>query len=249
MRADALGGDLRLFYLLWLTAVEAEVIKPDEIEPLPGIGPMTGALEAFVRFFGIDADLVAAAAAGHPVGTTADKSLSSDVVRRFVATLPDHEKTALLTRLIERAPHVESKLRAPVRDRSASEPSATRLTLALRAVGEQRARARAIRQARERKESERMAVERKQRAAEEKRARRARLDAIMRRGDDVWREIKSEIERRNASAYDKAAGLLLDLKTIAEERGTTEDFSHRLRAIRERHARKERVIERLTGLG
>src|SRR5580765_1789838 len=62
LRADLLGGDLRLFYLLWLTAVEADAIEPDETEPLPGIGPMTGALEAFARFFGINADLVAAAA-------------------------------------------------------------------------------------------------------------------------------------------------------------------------------------------
>ena len=43
LRADVLGGDLRLFYLLWLTAVEADVFEPDEPEPLPGIGPITGA--------------------------------------------------------------------------------------------------------------------------------------------------------------------------------------------------------------
>ena len=54
LRADVLQGDLRLFYLLWLTAVQADAFEPDALEPLPGIGPSTGAIEAFADFFGID---------------------------------------------------------------------------------------------------------------------------------------------------------------------------------------------------
>ncbi|WP_287063354.1 hypothetical protein [Mesorhizobium sp.] len=46
-----------------------------------------------------------------------------------------------------------------------------------------------------------------------------------------------------------AAGLLLDLKAIAEERGTVGEFAHRLQAIRERHMRKGRFIERLKPIG
>ncbi len=42
LRADILAGDLRLFYLLWLTAVEDERFEDDEAEPMPGFGPMTG---------------------------------------------------------------------------------------------------------------------------------------------------------------------------------------------------------------
>jgi hypothetical protein len=62
LRAKILTGDLRMFYLLWLTAVEADVFVDDTPEPLPGVGPLDGALEAFANFFQIDADLVAAAA-------------------------------------------------------------------------------------------------------------------------------------------------------------------------------------------
>jgi hypothetical protein len=130
-----------------------------------------------------------------------------------------------------------------------SEKSALHPTVAPRAVGELRARARAIRQARKRKEDERLAAERKRRAVEEERARRARVDATLKRGDGVWREIETEIERRNPSGYDKAAGLLLDLQAIADEHGTVEDFDRRLNEIRKRHARKERFIERLRALG
>ncbi|KAK0359753.1 hypothetical protein LTR94_030049, partial [Friedmanniomyces endolithicus] len=58
LRADLLAGDLRLFYLLWLGAIEAEGLGDDEIEPMAGVGPLTGALRAFAEFFGIDPDLV-----------------------------------------------------------------------------------------------------------------------------------------------------------------------------------------------
>lgn len=118
-----------------------------------------------------------------------------------------------------------NELRALVRDRQALQSSAARPAAAPRSAGELRARADAIRAARERKQSERQEAERKRRAAEEARARRARLDAISQRGETVWREVESEIERRNASGYDMAAGLLLDLKTIAEEQASTEDFA------------------------
>jgi uncharacterized Zn finger protein len=84
---------------------------------------------------------------------------------------------------------------------------------------------------------------------EAEKTRRARLLAIARRGEGVWREVEAEIERRNAAAYDKAAELLLDLQALAKQQGTIEDFLHRLRAIREKHVRKERFIERLAALG
>ncbi len=79
--------------------------------------------------------------------------------------------------------------------------------------------------------------------------RRARLDALARRGEAVWREIETEIERRNSAGYERAVDLLRDLKAIANQRGGIRDFDRRLGAIRENHARKERFIERLRGLG
>lgn len=42
LRKDVLSGDLRLFYLRWLIAVQYELIAEDEIEPLPGIAASTG---------------------------------------------------------------------------------------------------------------------------------------------------------------------------------------------------------------
>ena len=246
LRADVLGADLRLFYLLWLRAVAANAFKPDELEPMPGIGPMTDALNSFAYFFKIDPDLVAAAAE-HSADPAAGQEVSHTAVAPIIAALSDQEKTALLMRLFDGAVHVGSELRALVRARLMSKANAPRV--AMRTVGDLRARAAAIRHARERAQRDKAATEHKKLEAEAQRARRARLNALLQRGESVWREIETEIERRNASGYDRAAALLLDLKAIATEQGTAEDFARRLRIIRERHARKERFIERLVKLG
>ncbi|NNH66934.1 hypothetical protein [Rhizobium laguerreae] len=247
LRAAVLSGDLRLFYLLWLMAVQAGTLGPEEVAPLPGLGPMTDALEAFAQFFGLDADLVAAAAE-RPAETTLAGSMASDAVRSFVAALPDREKTMMLTRLIGGDPHVASELQKSARGFSAA-ASTAKPAAAPPTVAELQAHAGEIRHIRERKENERLAAERRKQEAEEARARRARLNAIIRRGDAVWREIETEIERRNASGYDRAARLLADLKTIAEQNGGTADFTRRLHSIRERHAQKGRFIERLNAFG
>ena len=246
LRADVLGGDLRPFYLLWLTGVEADVFEPDEPEPMPGIGPMTGALDAFARFFGIDPDLVAAATE-RAADLHGGAKVSLETARTIIAAMTAGEKGDLLARLFDDDAHVESELRALIRQRAISGFDAP--ITAARTVGDLRARAETIRRTREQAQAERTVAERRRREAEAERSRRARLDAIVRRGESVWEEIEAEIARRNAAGYEKAAGLLIDLSAIAEESGATEDFVHRLRAIRKRHARKERFIERLAKLG
>jgi len=240
LRADILAGDLRLFYLLWLAAVEADVFEPDEPEPMPGIGPMTGPLEAFAEFFGIDPDLVQAAA--ERPATAEPSTMSARAIQGIISAMPDPEKTAMLSRLFYGDPRVAVELRAKVRERMATTAAPL---VAARTVGELRARAHAIGIAREHAVAAKAAAEQKRQAAEAETARQARLLAIWRRGEGVWREVESEIERRNTTAYDKVASLLVDLRAVAEERGVLPDFEKRLRAIRQRHIRKERLIERL----
>ena len=246
LRADVLAGDFRLFYLLWLTAIEADAFEPDEPEPLPGAGPLTGALEAFVDFLDIDRDLVAAAAE-RPADPIFETPASSEASRRIIAALTDKEKTDVLVRLLDGDAHVPVELRALVRQRLIEERGAP--PIAPRTVGELRSRAEAIRNEREHVEAERAAAERKRREAKAEQLRRARLDAIVRRGESVWREIDAEIELRNAAGYDRAASLLFDLRAIAEETGETRSFDQRLQTIRARHARKGSFIERLKRLG
>jgi hypothetical protein len=245
LRADVLQGDVRLFYLLWLTMVEDDAFEADELEPMPGIGPMTASLDAFADFFGLDPDLVQVAAERSAIANAS--AMSPDAVRKVIAAMSDREKTAMLVRLFDRDPHAAIELRAAVFDRFRPESGAPQLSA--RTVGELRARASAIRLAREREEAGKAAAERQRQAKQAERAHQARLDAIARRGDSVWSEIDTEIERRNVAGYAKAVALLCDLRAIAEGRGTITEFARRLGAIRERHAQKKRFLERLEALG
>jgi hypothetical protein len=238
LRADLLSGDLRVFYLVWLNSV-AQGLLPDEMpEPLPGIGPLSGALDAFAEFFGIDADLVAVAAERDAV----DRPPSGDAARMQVAALPEDEKTDLLLRLVEGDPHVGYALRARLRDDNAGGAAARRT------VGDLRRRARARAEERARAAAERRAAEQRRQAEAAERARRARLDAVRQRGADAWRDVEAEIARRNAAAYDRAATLLADLKTVAAEDGTLDAYARRLEDLRARHARKPKLLARLDRL-
>lgn len=246
LRADIASGDLRMLYLLWLMAVQADLLRPDALEPLPGIGPMTGALEAFVAFFDIDRDLVAAAAEQSPYAA-ADETTRANAARALIDGLGDAVKTGLLLRLWQGDAQVGNELRTMVRQSQAAQ--AAEGSAAARTAGTLRARAEEIGESRLRAAARKAEAERRRREEAAAQARQARLDALARRGDSVWREVETEIERRNATAYDRATDLLLALKAVSEEKGTLSDFSGRLRAIRTRHAAKGRFIERLAVLG
>ena len=237
LRADLVSGDLRMLYLLWLAAVEDGAFPDDVREPLPGIGPLTGALKSFATFFGIDADLVQAAADVPASGT----ELSSKSLRSFLEPLPQQEKTELLARFVEDDPHVAAELRTRARKQNAI-PETRRTIGVLKAKAEWFRRTREIGEAAKRdKEERRMAEEREK-------ARRVRLDAVRQRGKYVWKEVESQIELRNASGYDRAASLLGDLKEVASEQGKLDDFGRRLQDIRTRHTRKGQFITRVKGL-
>jgi hypothetical protein len=238
LRTDILSGDLRLFYLLWLTAVQDELIPEDEIEPLQGIAPLTGALEAFADFFDIDPDLVEAAAelgADHTV-------VSRDELRKALAVIPEREKVELLLRVIDDDSYAAAELRSRLR-RKSSAPATHRT------AGTLRMRAQKIREERERAAAERREAERRRQAAEAEKARRVRLKALKQRGASVWREIEDRIERRNPAGYDQAMSLLSDLQTLAVEEGSQDNFNSRVGSIRARHEKKGKFIERLNKLG
>lgn len=217
--------------------MQDELIPDDEIEPLPGIAPLTAALEAFADFFGIEHDLVEAAAelAGHAIA-------SKDDLRRALAVIPEREKVELLLRVIDGDTYAGAELRGRLRRKS---PAPT----TRRTAGTLRMRAQEIRQERERADAQRREAETRRQAAEAEKARRVRLKALKQRGAGVWREIEDGIERRNPAGYDQATRLLSDLQALAAEEGSQDDFNSRVGAIRARHEKKGKFIERLNKLG
>ncbi len=238
LRADLLAGDLRLFYLVWLTAVQDELISDEEMEPLPGVGPLTDVLEEFAKFIEVDSDLVQAAGER----TAGDQTISREDLREAVAAIPEREKIELLLRVVDGDAHVAPEIRNRLLKKDA--PSAGRRT-----VGALRQRAGEIREARELAEAKEQEAEQRRKAAEAEKERRARLVALKQRGAQVWREIEEQIERRNGPGYDRATSLLTDLQALAVEDGNQDDFARRLASIRTRHEKKGRFIERVSKLG
>lgn len=106
LRGDILSGDLRLFYLLWLSAAADDLLAHDMPEPLPGIGPLNAALEAAAEFFDIDRDLVEAAAV-----SPGEEAETPGASRVFIGGLAEEEKIDLLIHLMDGDAHLGSELR------------------------------------------------------------------------------------------------------------------------------------------
>ncbi len=241
LRSDVLGGDLTLFYLLWLTAVERGILADGAREPLPGIGPLSPPVEAFAEFFQIDRDLMRAAAESPTNSNGID--LFSDVSRRAIASIPEDEKTALLLRLADGEAHLASEIRNKIRVASGATQRQSRVRH--RMVREIRERSLAICEERRAEAAKRHEAERLRKAQEAERAQRVRLDAIRHRGARAWDEVETEIEYRNASGYDRAVALLVDLRALAQQSGTLVAYAKRVESIRKRHERKRKFIDRL----
>ena len=242
LRSALISGDLRLFYILWLTAVQRGYVLGDEKEPLGGIGPLNAPLEALAEFFQVDRDLVRAAA-DRPTSSESERSFA-EVTRRAIASMPEDEKTALLLRLVDGDLHVAGEIRNKIRG---AWDAAERISGGRRrTVAELCDRGRAVRAERRAEQVRRREAERLRRAQEAERAQRARVDSIRLRGvERVWEEVERDIGYTHASSYDRAVGTLVDLRALAEQTGTSDDFEQRIRSMRQRHWRKRRFIDRL----
>jgi uncharacterized Zn finger protein len=75
------------------------------------------------------------------------------------------------------------------------------------------------------------------------------LGASARRENAVWREVEELIFRRNGPAYDQATILLLDLRKRSGKGRKITTFARHLAALRARHERKGKFIERLDAAG
>lgn len=98
IRSELAAGDLRALYIAWLCGAQnGEFDDDDEEAPCPpGLGKLSGALEAFAEFLRVDQDLIDAAAVASPDLPTID----DNVLCRWVAALSDREKSDLLVGLI-----------------------------------------------------------------------------------------------------------------------------------------------------
>jgi hypothetical protein len=239
LRGDIMQGDLRAFYLIWLMAVADGHVRPEAVEPLPGIAPLSATLRAFADFFAIDPDLVDAAAAE---GAAPQPNAERAAAETFIRSLPEKDKVALLLRLHEGDPHLGAELRQRRLAATGRYPDSAG---GRRSAGALRDSARRNATERHRLAAEKAAAERRRREAEQAQARKRHLALLAKRGEAPWREVEELISQRNQSGYEQATTVLIDLCEIARLQGEEEVFARRLADIRTRHERKGRLIERL----
>ncbi len=246
LRADLVNGDYRMLYLAWLSSVQADELDEDALEPpVPaGLGTLTAPLQAFVEFLRLGPDLIAAAAAG----SQAQAEAPSDAeVAPWITALPESEKTTWLLRLAGgQEVHLRTELLKAFR---AAQGQASISAGQPRCVGELLEAANRLAEARKQKEAERAARERQRREQEAAAAREKRLASLAKREAESWLEVDALIATKRPGDYDKAVELLKDLAELGEKQGKETEMRDRLALLRQEHARKPTLIERLRAAG
>jgi hypothetical protein len=253
LRADLLGGDLRTLYLGWLlSAQEQELDEEEEEPPVPaGLGELTGSLRSFAEFLRIDEDLIAVAAERSEALAQAHPSREEWLA--WIRRLSDTEKEALLLRVAEgQDPHLHGELLQRFRREAAAasgHEEAAATTAKRRTVGALLAAAERRAEERSRQEAQRRAAEQARREREQAIARAAYLDTLQGREPEIWSQVESLISTKRPKDYDQAVTLLADLRDLSARSDREPDFSARVRELRERHAMKVSLLERLDRAG
>jgi len=252
LREDLLRGDMRVLYLAWLAAAphadlwdedfadqdDEEEADPDDslLEPPvpPGLAQLSGPLQAFIEFFDIDPDLVAAAAEQSPPFQAPD-----DRWEEWVARLHEVERNEFLVRVARGEPGVALTLARRLRElgnektTGAPADAAQRRTYgALLTTAE---RYREQREARKREEAEQ--------------ARRQRLEALARREPEAWTQVKMLIDRKTGKSYDEAVGLLAELRNLADYGGHRARFDDPVKTIPVEGGRPPAMLSRVKDEG
>jgi hypothetical protein len=254
VRAELAAGDLRPLYLAWLAGYGAwerdeyafDRTENDELEPPlpPGLRSLTAAQRELADFLRLDNDLLEVAVkASPPLDEPPD---DPQQLAAWVASLPAGEKNELLLRVVQnQAAAVRMEMRRRFRSPSATTDAAQpRRTVA--DLLDAAARRRADRQQRE---AARRAEEETRREATRALARQRRLDELARDEPGAWSRVDAMIATRKPAEYDAAVTLLTDLRALAERETGLDEFARRSLALRQRHARKASLLERLTRAG
>ncbi len=230
LRAELMRGDLRVGYLAWLLAVQADGISERNVEPEvpPGLSELTAPQKAMVEFLRIDEDLISAAAEG-----SSQPSDDDAAIRRWALALPPRAKDEWLRRAID-APDLalgDELLRA-FRREAEPVPIAGRRTVAQLLAAAEKHRGQRERAETARAQKAKMAAEA---------ARTKRLEVLAKRVDEAWAKLEALVAK---SAYEEAVKLAIDLRDLGKRDGASASFSRRFEAMRKRQLRRRGFFDR-----
>jgi hypothetical protein len=235
-RQQIIDGDYRALYLGWLARVSLfrnagdnfsneleEMIEP----PAPAnLNNLNGALAALRELFNIDKHLVEAAAMRSP---KASEPSPADL-RAAIKALPRERADDYLLRLLNDEPQLGSALRKeimPPRVASASDEEP-------RTAAELLAEAARLKSGAQKHQAE---------AA--RHARIAELEKLALREESAWGAVDKLLQQGKTTLYGSAVQQLVDLRDLAQHRGTLPAFQARLGEIVTRYGSRRALMNRL----
>jgi hypothetical protein len=233
---DLLAEDYRPLFLSWLQAalLEHGWELDAALAPVPaGLQELSERHRALIDLFGIDSDLVAAAASfSDPIRRESNEDLAQSI-----ESMPAAQQAGFLRRMVLGEPpsaviaELRGQLRSGARFAEASIAAPLRSPASASALF---AKARRIQEDREREASERKAALELQ-----------RFDAIERDEKGLWRRVDKLIAGKTVKAYDEAVGVLKDLRALALHKQRWEEFVRRVEAIRGKYSRLSGLQRRI----
>lgn len=244
LREALIGGDLRALYIGWLAGrsgdedEDEEDADEEQQEPPvpPGLGESSKPLQALADFLFVPRSLVTAAAKANPAPSSS--AVPKEALARWLSSLPTEEKDALLLRVIEGPePLLGAELLHRYREAHPPEQG-SRAAGIRRTLGELHVSARAHEAEQARRQAHRAA-----------RTRVRQLEALAAREPEVWREVQSLLATQKFTEHQRGVQLLVDLRDLAQHRGTLADFQEKLARLREQNARRRALLRRMDEAG
>jgi hypothetical protein len=118
-----------------------------------------------------------------------------------------------------------------------------------RRIGDMLDEAARRRAARRRQVEAQAAAEHARQERERAAAYQRRLDQLAAEGEAAWSQADELIGTRNPSGYDAAVRLLVELRDLSDRANRRRDFTPRAEQLRQAHACKPSLIERLNRAG
>ena len=240
VREELMRGDYRALFLGWLADFDPDEWRDPKdgavvMPPIPaGLDQLSPALAALIKHFPVDRDALAVAAelsrAGKPdripIAAVLER-LSVSEMRALLARVAEGGGSGVMTEL-NRLTY--PRVQIPVGQTMRCTDFAAKII--------------ETREVRHKKEAEAAAAKR-QREAE---LRKQHLATIMHRAGIIWSELDSLMDQKIASAYDKAAAQLQELRDAYAQAGDVGGFQQKLTGFRLRYSNRPAMLRRIEKL-
>ena len=244
LRSEIISGDLRCLYLAWLLCVQNGEVDDHELEPcVPAdLQELSASEKDFVDFFEIDWDLIEVAVRKSP--RSPRKHESRKALESWVHGLPEKEKDEVLLRVMADDVHVGREMKARF-IRETSGGNRTAIKEERRTAGELFKTAEELTQEKKHQAAVRAAAEKALKEKELAAAREKYLQSLAGKENEIWLKIETLISTKQPGKYDEAVKLLVDLRDVAERRGTGENFLSFYHELCRKHERKRSLLRKI----